>query len=166
MVPSCGGATSRSMRMTRPSKSGAPWKRRSRGDVKRRFCPSPLREGSVSVKSLRQQPTRSGSPEPFSEHVLGIHHFGEAGLVDPHGRDDGGRPRLGLAITHAVVRVLERQADERFEAGRYQIIFTPQRVPWRDPPWISRRELKRDGAARFHVQRFGNRRPHILPCED
>ena len=56
-------------------------------------------------------------PEPFPEHHFGIHHLGKTGLVDLHGRDDRGRPGLGLAMAHAVVGILERQADERFKAG-------------------------------------------------
>src|SRR3979490_249186 len=47
---------------------------------------------------LRQQPARPRVREPFAEHRLGIHHLGEARLVDLHGRNDRRRPRLVLAI--------------------------------------------------------------------
>ena len=71
---------------------------------------------AIAALALRQQTARSRVAEPFAEHRLGIHHLGKAGLVDLHGRDDRRRPRLGLAIAHAVVGILERQADERLRA--------------------------------------------------
>src|SRR5713101_98237 len=111
--------------------------------------------------ALWQQAARSRPSEPFAEHVFGIRHLGEASLVDLYGRDDRGRPRPGLAIAQAVVGILERQADELFEAGRYQIIITPECVPWSGPLWIRLRQRQRHGAARFHVQRFGDRRPAL-----
>ena len=69
-------------------------------------------------------------------------------------------------MAHAVVGILERQADEGLEAGRNQIVLAPQRVPWRDPVRIFLRQRQRHGAARLHLQRIGNRRPDILPGED
>ena len=104
--------------------------------------------------------------EPFAEHRLGIHHLGEAGLVDLHGRNDRGRPRLGLAIAHAVIGVLERQADERFQLRRNQIVLAAQLVPRRDPFRIFLRQRQRRRLAGLHVKRFGNRRPDILPGKD
>src|SRR5215469_4902326 len=59
-------------------------------------------EGSA----LRQQPTLSCLLEPLPEHVLGVHHFGEAGAVDFHGRDDRGRAGFGVTIAHTVVGIL------------------------------------------------------------
>ena len=113
--------------------------------------------GGVSgkaVECLRQQTARPRLPEPLSEHGFGVHHLGKTGLVDLHGGDDRGRPRLGLAIAHGVVGILKRQADEGFEAGRYQLVFAPQRVPWRNPLRPGVRQRQRNGGARLHVQRF------------
>ena len=104
--------------------------------------------------------------EPFAEHRLGIHHLGEAGLVDLHGRDDRRRPRLGLAITHAVIGILERKADELFQPRRNQIVLAAQFVPRRDPFRIFLRQRQRHRLAGLHVERIRNRRPDILPGED
>ena len=104
--------------------------------------------------------------EPFAKHRLGVHHLGEARLVDLHGRNDRRRPRLRLAITHAVVGILERESDERFQLRRNQIVLAAQLVPRRDPFRIFLRERQRHRLAGLHAKRFGNRRPDILPGKD
>ena len=105
----------------RPRRGGA--LERRRGRRQQRHHQDAQGDGSgVRVRAIEgRSKATAGSPahwaEPFAEHRLGIHHLGEAGLVDLHGRDDRRRPRLRLAITHAVIGILEREPDELLQAG-------------------------------------------------
>src|ERR1700686_4065083 len=134
------GAMSRSTPTTKPSRRGGRWKRRSQGDARGARGPEIgvshaliSDYPSLQRQGLRQQPIRARLSEPFAKHGFGVHHFGEARLVDLHRGDDRGRPRFGLAMAHGVVGILKREADECFEIWRDQIIFAPQRLPWRNP---------------------------------
>src|SRR5258708_9552260 len=87
--------------------------------IGRRFAPTRWLAMTELVKWGEEGPSRQQAlcarfREPLPEHVLGVHHLGEAGAVDLHGGDDRGWPGLGLAVAHAVVGILERQADEFF----------------------------------------------------
>src|SRR5689334_13941127 len=52
---------------------------------------------AASLFALRQQPFLPCLLEPLPEHVLGVHHLGEAGAVDLHRGDDRGRAGFGVA---------------------------------------------------------------------
>src|ERR1700712_3407095 len=67
--------------------------------------------------------------EPPLEHYFGVHDLVKAGLRDLDGRHDRRRAGFGMAITHLVVRILQRQPDEIRQRRGQQPMTLADAVP-------------------------------------